>query len=108
MYGLGYTLSQVKETLHIAAEEGLTTSLNYLIFPGVSDREEEAEAMIEFLHCQPVDLIQLRNLNIDPDMYLKIIPPRRGRLLGIYGLSVRLKAEFPQMLVGSFTHGYIK
>lgn len=101
----GYSLAEVKETLHIAAQEGLTTSLNYLIFPGVSDREEEVEAMVEFLHCYPVHLVQLRNLNIDPDIYLKIIPFRRGRLLGISGLLARLNAEFPHMLLGSFTHG---
>lgn len=99
-----YSLKQLKETLHVAMEEGLTVSLNYLIFPGVSDREEEVEAMVEFLCRQPVHLVQLRNLNIDPDVYLKSIPLRRGRLLGIRGLCARLKAEFPHMILGSFTH----
>lgn len=100
----GYSLQEVKETLRIAAGEGLTTSLNYLIFPGVSDREEEVAAVLDLLHRHPVDLVQLRNLNIDPDKYMKIIPPRCGRLLGIRGLCARLQTEFPQMQVGSFTH----
>lgn len=99
-----YTLDKVKETIRIAVKEGLTVSLNYLIFPGVSDREEEVDTMVEFLRSCPVHLVQLRNLNIDPDVYLKIIPRRRGRLLGIRGLCERLQAEFPDMLLGSFTH----
>ncbi|MDI3522827.1 MAG: hypothetical protein PWP43_1009 [Bacillota bacterium] len=100
----GYTLADVKETLRVAREEGLNLSLNYLIFPGVSDREEEVEALIRLLRARPVDLIQLRNLNIDPDVYRRVLPPRRGRLLGIRGLIGALKKEFPHLLLGSFTH----
>jgi len=61
---------------------------------GVSDREEEVEAMVEFLCRQPVHLVQLRNLNIDPDVYLKSIPLRRGRLLGIRGCVLVLRLSF--------------
>ncbi|MDK2882272.1 MAG: hypothetical protein PWP58_608 [Bacillota bacterium] len=100
----GYGLAEVKETLRVAREEGLSLSLNYLIFPGVSDREEEVEALIRLLRERPVDLVQLRNLNIDPDVYGRIVPPRRGRLLGIRGLIGALKREFPHLLLGSFTH----
>ena len=100
----GYSLNQVKTSLKIAAEEGVKVSLNYLIFPGLSDREEEVEALLDFIDECPLDLIQLRNLNIDPDLYLKIVPPRQGRLLGIPGLIARLQANFPHLMVGSFTH----
>lgn len=101
----GYTLADVEETLHVAREEGLSLSLNYLVFPGVSDREEEVEALLALLARRPVDLIQLRNLNIDPDLYLRALPRRRGRLVGVRGLITALQQEFPTLLVGSFTHG---
>lgn len=98
-----YSLAEVKETLTVAREEGLIRSLNYLVFPGVSDREEEVEALLELLRRRPVDLIQLRNLNIDPDVLMEIVPRRRGRLLGLASLPARLQAGLPQLAVGSFT-----
>ncbi len=45
-----------------AAQQGVYTSINYLIFPGVTDREEEIEAMIEFARRTDLRLIQMRNL----------------------------------------------
>lgn len=100
----GYSLADVRETLKVARGEGLALSLNYLIFPGVSDREEEVEALVDLLRECPVDQIQLRNLNIDPGIYQRAVPPRRGRLLGIEELLATLRREFPTLLLGSFTH----
>ena len=54
------------------------TSINYLVFPGVTDREEEIEAMIEFVRRTGFKLIQLRNLNIDPESYLEHYPQSTG------------------------------
>ncbi len=77
----GYTLQNVEKSLKYAADQGVYTSINYLIFPGVTDREEELEAMIEFARRTGLKLIQLRNLNIDPESYLQLIPPPRGEML---------------------------
>jgi hypothetical protein len=50
-----------------------------------------------------VDLIQMRNLNLDPELYLAAIGFRpRGRKLGVRGLMERLRGEFPALRFGYF------
>jgi pyruvate-formate lyase-activating enzyme len=100
----GYTLDHVKKSLIYAAEKGVYTSINYLMFPGVMDREEELEAMIEFAKETGLKLIQLRNLNIDPDSYLAMIPKAKGEILGIKQAIEILMAEVPGLQIGSYTH----
>lgn len=100
----GYSLQDVAAATRYASEHGVYTSINYLVFPGVSDREEEVEAMAEFLRTNGVKLVQMRNLNIDPEYYLAKVPPKRGELLGMLGLMEALKDEVPGLVIGSFTH----
>jgi len=100
----GYKLSNVEKSLSYAASQGVYTSINYLIFPGVTDREEELEAMIEFVRRTDLKLIQLRNLNIDPENYLQLIPPPRGEILGMKQAIEILRQELPGVVIGSYTH----
>ena len=100
----GYTLKNVEKSLVYAESKGVYTSINYLIFPGVTDREEELEAMIEFARRTKLKLIQLRNLNIDPESYLGIIPKAQGELLGMKQAIEILEAELPDVKIGSYTH----
>lgn len=100
----GYTLENVKETLRYAADHGVYTSINYLVFPGVTDREEEVEAMIRFAQETGLKRIQLRNLNIDPDAYLSLIPPAKGELLGLKEAVRIYEEEIPGIAIGSYTH----
>jgi len=98
-----YTLQNVERSLRYAADKGVFTSINYLIFPGVTDREEELEAMIGFARRTGLRLIQLRNLNIDPERYLEIIPKAKGELLGMKQAIEILKTELPDVELGSFS-----
>ena len=100
----GYTLSHVEKSIRYAVSKGVLVSLNYLIFPGVTDREEEMDAMIEFVRRTGVRLIQMRNLNIDPESYLKLIPPAKGDILGMKQLLDIYRAELPDVSIGSYTH----
>ncbi len=100
----GYTLENVKRSLIYAAEKGVYTSINYLMFPGVMDREEELEAMIDFIKETKLKLVQLRNLNIDPDRYLSMIPAAKGEIFGINQAIAILQAEVPGLQIGSYTH----
>jgi pyruvate-formate lyase-activating enzyme len=100
----GYTLKNVEKSLRYAAERGVLTSINYLIFPGVTDREEEIEAMIEFVRRTDLKLIQLRNLNIDPESYLSLIPKAEGELLGMKQMIEIFEQELPNVVLGSYTH----
>lgn len=100
----GYTLKHVEKSLRYAADKGVFTSINYLIFPGVTDREEEIEAMIEFARRTDLKLIQLRNLNIDPESYLSLIPPPQGERFGMKQMLDVFREELPGVVLGSYTH----
>ncbi|MBO2946081.1 radical SAM protein [Paenibacillus sp. F411] len=100
----GYNLSHVEKSLKYATDQGVYTSINYLIFPGVTDREEEVEAMVEFARRTGLRLIQLRNLNIDPESYLELIPPARGDILGMKQAIEIFQEELPDVVIGSYTH----
>jgi pyruvate-formate lyase-activating enzyme len=99
-----YTLKNVEKSLRYCADMGVYTSINYLCFPGVFDREEEMEAMIEFIRRSGVKLIQLRNLNIDPDSYLAMIPKPQGEVFGMKQAIEIYQQELPDVVIGSYTH----
>jgi pyruvate-formate lyase-activating enzyme len=100
----GYTLANVEKSLAYATSKGVYSSINYLVFPGVTDREEEMEAMIGFARRTGLRLIQMRNLNIDPDAYIKLIPPARGETYGMKQMLEIFRQELPDVVIGSYTH----
>jgi len=99
-----YTLQNVEKSIKYATEKGVYTSINYLIFPGVTDREEEIEAMIGFVKRTGLKLIQMRNLNIDPESYLSLIPKAQGEIYGMKQMLEILREELPGVVIGSYTH----
>ncbi|MDH3974516.1 MAG: radical SAM protein [Deltaproteobacteria bacterium] len=65
----GYGLSHVKESMKVAKALNKWVSLNYFIYPGFTDRADEMAEMTALLKEIPVNMIQMRNLNMDPHMY---------------------------------------
>ena len=99
----GYGFADVTRSLEMAERGGLFVSLNLLLLPGLTDEEGEVEALLRLLRRHKVDLIQLRNLNIDPELYLAALEYKpRGRKLGLPGLMAALKGEFPKLAFGYF------
>ena len=101
-----YSFDDVRESLQVMRRFDRYRSINYLVFPGVTDTEEELESMIEFVEASDLDLIQMRNLNIDPELYAQILPPgsvREGMGLGTF--MQRLRARFPHLQYGYFNPG---
>ncbi|MFD1957076.1 radical SAM protein [Paenibacillus thailandensis] len=99
-----YNLANVEKSLKYATDKGVYTSINYLIFPGVTDREEEIEAMIGFAKRTGLRMIQMRNLNIDPESYLELIPKPQGEIYGMKQMLEIYRQELPDVVIGSFTH----
>jgi len=95
-----YTLEKVIDSLILAKEKGVYTSINLLVLPGFTDREQELEGWVELVRNTRLDLIQMRNLNIDPDLYLKEMG--RGEGMGISRMIEVLKSEFPRLQFGYF------
>lgn len=100
----GYTLKNIEKSIRYASDKGVCTSINYLVFPGVTDREEEMDAMIEFVRRSGLRYIQLRNLNIDPESYLSIIPQAKGEIFGMKKMIDIYRQELPDVAICSYTH----
>jgi pyruvate-formate lyase-activating enzyme len=96
----GYSFGEVLDSMVQAKKKGIYTSINLLVFPGFTDREEEVEGLIKLIRETDLDLIQMRNLNIDPDLYLKTMG--RGEGMGISKMIDILKKEFPSLQFGYF------
>ena len=98
----GYSLPDVLDAVIQAKKSGLFVALNLLTFPGFTDAEKEASALVKFLKKGHVDLLQLRNLSIDPQFFLKHMPRPQGRPLGISRLVSLLRKKCPGLRVGYF------
>ena len=96
----GYTLKEATDSLIRAKEQGKYTSVNLLVFPGVTDRTSELDRLMKLIGKTQLDLVQMRNLNIDPDLYLKVMGSGRG--MGISEMMGLLKNEFPHLQFGYF------
>ncbi len=102
-YRCGYELSDVMESISYARKKGVYVSLNMLYFPGFNDSKSEASAWRGFLRKCPVDMIQVRNLNIDPDVFAATMPAF-DQALGTKMFFGGLKGEFSSIEIGSFSH----
>ena len=97
----GYRFTAVQESLKAAKQAGRFTMINYLISPGVSDAPDEVEALLRFVGETGVDMIQMRNLSIDPDYYNRAMGVS-GRGIGMYRLLERLKRAYPRLQFGYY------
>ncbi len=99
----GYSFSDVRHSIHEARTRGIFVSLNLLYFPGVTDTEEEMEALIPLIGSGGVSFVQLRNLNIDPDMYWELLEGISfGPAVGLVNFRKRLRKACPWLRFGYF------
>lgn len=99
-----YGFPEMEDTARAAVDAGLYTQLNYLVFPGVSDREGEAEALIDFCDRTGVHVIQMKNLCIDPALYLETLGDveAMGEAIGMTTLIRILGEELPGVALRYF------
>jgi pyruvate-formate lyase-activating enzyme len=99
----GYGLQDVAETLRVVRRHDRYRSINCLVFPGVTDTEEELDALSEFIEETDLDLVQMRNLNVDPEVYRQGLPAgsvREGMGLGTF--MRQIQKRFPHLRFGYF------
>lgn len=98
-----YVFEDIVESLRVVKDAGGWTSINYFVFPGMTDSEEEYEALRKLISETGLDMIQWRNFNIDPDWYLgKIGVVETGNAMGVRNLMELLREEFPGLKFGYF------
>ena len=97
----GYKFSDLLKSIGIAKKYKKFVSINLFVFPGFSDSSQQIRSLTRFIKDTNIDMIQWRNLNIDPDYYLKHIPYKKLNPQGVLCLLATIKKEFP-----SLKHGY--
>lgn len=97
----GYCFAEVIDSIHRTKDNGLFTMLNYLVFPGVNDREDEIETLLKLIESAKIDMIQMRNLAIDPLLYWQKMGAD-GRGIGMKKMLDRIKKEVPTIQFGYF------
>jgi wyosine [tRNA(Phe)-imidazoG37] synthetase (radical SAM superfamily) len=98
-----YEFEDIIESLKIVKDFGGWTSINYFVFPGMTDTVAEYEALRKLIIHTNLCMIQWRNFNIDPDWYLgKIGITEMGETLGIKQLMDLIHEEFPRLKYGYF------
>jgi len=98
-----YQFEDIIESLCVMNEFDRWSSINYFVFPGMTDTESEYEALRYLIKETNLKMIQWRNFNIDPDWYL-------GRMgiseieepLGIINVMNMIRDEFPKLKFGYF------
>lgn len=98
-----FGFEDVVESMRRAKAGGMFVSLNYLFFPGVSDTEDEVQALCDLVADVGVDFIQLRNMNLDPAIYLELAGPfAKGPSMGLSNFRKRVKKAKPDLGFGYF------
>ncbi len=99
----GYSFEDARDSILRVKANGGFASINYFIFPGFSDQQSEWEALKELVFQTKLDLIQMRNLNIDPEWYISEMGANPDqKTIGVRDLILRLRNEFPALRLGYF------
>ncbi|GEP88606.1 Radical SAM superfamily protein [Chitinophaga terrae (ex Kim and Jung 2007)] len=98
-----YKFEDIVESLKVVRSFGGWASINYFVFPGMTDSEEEYEALRKLIKDTDLSMIQWRNFNIDPDWYLgRMGITEVGPCLGIKQMMELIHDEFPNVKFGYF------
>jgi wyosine [tRNA(Phe)-imidazoG37] synthetase (radical SAM superfamily) len=100
---VNYVFEDVLESIKVMKQNGKFVSLNYFILPGVTDSAHEFDALSDLLSRYKPDLIQLRNLNMDPEWYHRTLKyPADEKCVGMRTWLQNLKDRFPALRFGYY------
>lgn len=99
----GYGVEDVLASWRTMKLAGRFVSLNLFVFPGLTDEGAELDRLSAFIEDLGLDLIQLRNHNIDPEWYMDAVGYMpTGHRVGVRALVKILKKRFPGLGFGYF------
>jgi pyruvate-formate lyase-activating enzyme len=100
---MSYGFEAVVRSLEVVKRHGGFVSINYLAFPGFTDSDAEVAALHALIERTGLDLIQWRNLNIDPEAYVEVVGLAAGtKARGMRRLLADLRKRWPKL-----RHGYV-
>ena len=97
-----YDFDDVVSSIELCGKRGLYTMINYLVFPGITDQKDEIEALSELIRRTGLNFVHLKNLCIDPELYMEKMPKGRSKAVGMKTMASLLKREFPKLDLGYF------
>lgn len=99
-----YRFEDLVQTLTIARSHRIWSSMNYFVFPGLTDHPVELKAFEKLLRATCVNMIQARNLNMDPEWYIGALGlgTYDNSQIGIAAWIERIRAQFPWIRFGYF------
>lgn len=100
---MNYRWQDVCDSIAFARDKGIYVSLNLLTFPGLTDMPEEAEALAALIGKLDINMVQIRNLNIDPDLLSSRVPLASEEAMGINNFIDFLKEELPGLEIGNYS-----
>jgi pyruvate-formate lyase-activating enzyme len=100
----GYDFNDVLHSISVMAAARRWISLNYFIFPGLTDHPDEIAQLLPLLKKLCVQCIQMRNLNIDPEWYIEHLQlyDMAPHALGIKKWMQIVKKNNPKLIFGYF------
>lgn len=98
----GFDLDSVCQSIEIMKNRKRFVSLNYFILPGFTDAPLEFSALCGLLERYQPDMIQLRNLNMDPDLYFRSVGHTCENPIGMRRWHQQLQKLFPALRFGYF------
>jgi len=100
-----YSFENVLDSLRVATRFGKWTSINYFISPGFTDLPEEMIELDNLLQTVPINMIQTRNLNCDPELYrqkLEIADTSQLNPVGMKEWLLTVRKKYPAIRLGYF------
>jgi pyruvate-formate lyase-activating enzyme len=99
---INYDFKDVVESISLSRKMGVYTMVNYLVFPGITDQEEEINALMGLIRETGINFLHLKNLCFDPQLYPEKMPKVRSLGIGIKQMVSILKENFPYLKIGYF------
>lgn len=97
-----YLFDDVLKSIEIMKSKGGFVSINLFVFPGFTDQPDEIKALESLIRNYEIDMIQWRNLNIDPEWYWEEMNPPEQEGIGIGQTIEYFKRKFPELRHGYF------
>lgn len=99
---VNYSYGDVIRSIDLALNAGIFVSINLFFMPGFTDSDSEVESLVSLLKRFSVNMIQTRNMNIDPDYFLEKISFTDRDAIGISSMIEMLRRDYPAMRLGYY------
>lgn len=91
------------ESLRVARRYKRWASINYFVMPGITDTQEELDALLRLISETKLSMIQWRNFNIDPDwLFSRIEYEGSSEPIGVKNIMNHVRQNFPHIYFGYF------